>query len=692
MPHISQNSFPRRPAYPAASAKPFAPVLALALACALMGARPIMARGATVPWISYEAEDGAVKGGALVKGPGRKLGTVEGEASGRKAVVLASTGASVEWTALAAANSIVVRNSIPDAPNGGGLDATLSLYINGQKKASLKLTSAHSWIYGGDQTQTDDPKNGPARKIYDETQLLFNGFSIAKGDIVQLKKDAEDGAASYAIDFIDLEQVAPALPLPAGYISITEGGHAWAAAVPDDGNSDDDAIRQCIIAAQNGKYAGVYIPPGTYTQTVKYQAMNVKIQGAGMWYSKIYCPNKEENGDRGKTGFEITGNGAEFRDFAVFGWGGMRDQGGKAFANSAFKGTILERMWIESVQCGFWVGGKDESTGLIIKDSRIRNTGADGVNLCNGNQGALIVNCHARNTGDDAFAIWSASDLYPHPCANNIIRDCTVQITWRAACFAIYGGTGNRIENCLGSDALTYPGLTVSTYFSPYPFESAMVDGLTLYRCGATYWDPNQQFGAIWVFSSGGNVTNLTIRNVETIDPTYQGIHLQSENGGAMVNVLFENVTITNPTTFGVEIKAGTNGTATFRNVHLVAPPSIPMMTNETGGAFKAVSEPGSGIGIRPIAPALQSMAGGGLSKWMLEFTVPGNPGAALRRVRISLNRADGRTAVRLIDGMFGPGPHRLPIDREGLGREAMRPGRGLLAMELDEEKATFLR
>ncbi|MDB5047682.1 MAG: hypothetical protein JWO30_753 [Fibrobacteres bacterium] len=574
----------RRDGRPGFPLRMFASAWAIALASAFSA----HARGAIVPWISYEAEDGVVRGGAYVAGPGRKLGTPEGEASGRKAVMLKQTGASIEWIATSPANSIVIRNSIPDAPNGGGLDATLSLYVNGQKKASLKLSSVHSWLYGDDANQTDNPSAGPARKIYDESNLLFNGFSIAKGDVVQLKKDAEDGAAWYAIDFADLEQVAPPLAKPDGFVSITDAGPSWAGAIAGDNIADDNAIDQCIRAVQAGKYQGVYIPAGTFLQTNKIMAKGAKIQGAGMWYSKLYCPNKGEDAGWGQTGFQITGDGAEFRDFAIFGWGGTRTQGGKAWVNSAHKGTIIERMWVESVQCAYWVGGSDESTGLLVKDCRFRNTGADGVNLCNGNLNSIIDNCHARNTGDDAFAIWSARDLYGQPCRNNVIRNCTVQVTWRAACFAIYGGTGNRIENCVGSDALTYPGLTVSSEFNPFPLVSATVDGLTLFRCGATYWG-GQQFGAVWLYSADNSFSGVTIRNLDVVEPTYQGIHLQSKSF-PMDNVLIENVTITNPTTFGLQIKSGSMGSAMFRNVTVQTTPSIPVMVNQAT-AFTATME-----------------------------------------------------------------------------------------------------
>ena len=55
---------------------------------------------------------------------------IQAEAIGRQAVSLTQTGDYVEFTTTAAANSIVVRYSIPDAPAGGGISATLGLYSN----------------------------------------------------------------------------------------------------------------------------------------------------------------------------------------------------------------------------------------------------------------------------------------------------------------------------------------------------------------------------------------------------------------------------------------------------------------------------------------------------------------------------------------------------------------------------------
>ncbi len=549
----------------------------------------LRARGAAVPWHEYEAEDG-VTTGALV-GPGRTLGTVAGEASGRKAVILDATGEQVTWTVHEEANAIVLRHSMPDAPAGGGIHATLSLYVDGSKRTTLALSSKEAWVYGDDATQFNQPSAGAARRIYSEAHKRLD-FVIPAGAQVMLRKDADDLAPYYAIDFIDLERVGEPIAQPAGFISISEAGHSWAPAIPDDGQPDDNAIQQCLQAAMAGQYAGVYFPSGTFEHTHKLQVQGTTVQGAGIWYTTLYNANLAEDAGPGQTGFIITGDGARFRDFAIFGnTDGLRTQGGKAWVNSAFNDALIENMWVENVQCGYWVGGASESTHLVIRNSRFRNTGADAVNLCNGTRDSVVENNHARHTGDDAFAIWSATDLYPHPDTHNVIRHCTVQITWRAAAFAIYGGADNRIEDSIAYDTLTYPGLTVSSEFNPFPLESATVDGLTLVRTGGTYWG-GQEFGAIWLRADQNPTRGITLRNVDVIDPTYQGILIQS-NGGSLADVHLENITIANPTTYGVQIKTGASGSASFKNV-TVHHPGVAAAANQAPGSFSIVDEGGN--------------------------------------------------------------------------------------------------
>ncbi len=61
--------------------------------------------------------------------PDRTLGTLAAEASGRRAVRLDQPGQYVEFTLTRPANAVDIRYSVPDTPDGKGLDATLSLYV-----------------------------------------------------------------------------------------------------------------------------------------------------------------------------------------------------------------------------------------------------------------------------------------------------------------------------------------------------------------------------------------------------------------------------------------------------------------------------------------------------------------------------------------------------------------------------------
>src|ERR1051326_5982340 len=92
--------------------------------------------GAITPFTSYEAEAGTIGGGAsiisLAAPPTNQYSSAELEASGHAYVRLDATGEYVEWTNNTAQNitAINVRECIPDAPAGGGISATLNLYVD----------------------------------------------------------------------------------------------------------------------------------------------------------------------------------------------------------------------------------------------------------------------------------------------------------------------------------------------------------------------------------------------------------------------------------------------------------------------------------------------------------------------------------------------------------------------------------
>src|SRR6476659_8459442 len=134
-------------------------------ACLALGAdRSTDTRGAAVPWTSYEAEQARTNGTIL--GPDFTGKTAAREASGRRCVRFSKTGEFVEFTAKADAQGVVVRYSIPDSPDGRGIDATLSLFINGAPQPKLQLTSKFCYLYGAYPFK-NEPSAGSPRNFWD---------------------------------------------------------------------------------------------------------------------------------------------------------------------------------------------------------------------------------------------------------------------------------------------------------------------------------------------------------------------------------------------------------------------------------------------------------------------------------------------------------------------------------------------
>lgn len=641
-------------------------------------------RGAAVPWIEHQAEDNPTNGTVL--GPSRikwDANHIEAEAIGRKAVRLSATGQYVAFHTTAAANSIVVRYSIPDAPGGGGIDRTLGLYVNGARVKTLQLTSRYAWSYKGGligDPIVDIPAEQP-HTFFDEIHTLLDPIPV--GAEVKLQRDAQDTAAFYVIDLVDFEQVAPALTMPAGFRSITEFG-----VQPNDGIDHATEIQNALRATTK-----LWFPPGEYiAQTLSNGNVGLdnpgaEVRGAGMWYTTL----------RGaKTMFFCIGASTKcvYGDLAIFGESKARaeeTQGPqKAFAGPLGNGSLLENLWIEHKVAAIWVGNdppyQDAPTQfLTIRNSRIRNTYADGINLDNGTSNSLVENVHFRNTGDDAAVVWSIQwtrwvremtyrfgDGYIPANAKgapdqgvghgNTFRHLTVQMPWRANCFAAYGGYDNVFEDNICEDVLTYPGILIDNEFSSYPFGS----GLTTFRRISLARAGGQMFlestgnpwkhGALKLYMREGNVNDILVENVDIIDPTYAGIefrgfgaaylppgervspeYLAAADSARYTNVTLRNINITNAGTNGIEIvdNAG-RGTVTFDGVSVAGSLGQPLVQGNAPGTFfnRINSNPG------------WTPTGGG---------DPGNPGGntnfALNRPIAESSHTQTYVASQAVDG-----------------------------------------
>ncbi|NJP49977.1 APHP domain-containing protein [Streptomyces sp. SBST2-5] len=577
----------------------------------------VVGRGAAVPYTEYEAEDGRYEGTLLTADKKRTFGHTNfgTESSGRRSVRLDDTGDHVEFTSVNAANSIVVRNSIPDAPGGGGQEATLSLYADGTFVRKLTLSSKHSWLYGN----TDLPEGltnrpgGDARRLFDEAHALLSRTYPA-GTTFRLQRDADDRAGFYVVDLIDLEQVAPPAEKPASCTSITEYG-----AVPNDGIDDTDAIQRAVTADQRGDIDCVWIPAGQWRQEQKiltddpldrgeYNQVGIRdvtIRGAGMWHSQLYTltPPHEAGGinhpHEGNFGFDIDDN-TTISDIAIFGSGTIRGGDGNAEGgvglNGRFgKNTKISNVWIEHANVGVWVGRDyanipelwNPGDGLEFTGMRIRNTYADGINFTNGTRNSTVYNSSFRNTGDDALAVW-ANRYVKDPSVDighdNHFRNNTVQLPWRANGIAIYGGYGNTVENNVVADTMTYPGIMLATDHDPLPFSGqTLIAGNVLHRTGGAFWNEEQEFGAITLFAQGPDIPGVTIRDTEIHDSTYDGIQFKT-GSGTTPDVQISGVRIDGCVNgAGVLAMGGARGNATLTDVSI------------TGCAEgEVVTEPGS--------------------------------------------------------------------------------------------------
>lgn len=539
-------------------------------------------RGATIPWTTYEAENGTTNGTIL--GPNRDVGDPAGEASGRKAVKLVENGQYVQWTVSKAANALVVRYSIPDAADGGGINSTISVYKNGVYLQDLSVTSKYAWLYG-DETNPVNTPGGQARHIYDESNAILSDNFVA-GDIIKLQKDTGDTASYYIIDFIELESVSP-IEQPSNTISITTKG-----AIAND-TADAAASIEAAIADAKAQGKDVWIPQGTFYQSRKINADNVTIRGAGMWYSKLYGYNSggaNFNGDN-NVGFNVAGSNTKFYDLQVIGEATVRNTGGNAFNGTFGTGSALYNIWIEHTNCGVWEGVDNSANlgnNLIFDSCRIRNTFADGINMCNGTQNSIIKNCTIRNTGDDGIAIWSKSTGTSSNSYNNTIQNCTVQLPWRAAGIGIYGGDSNKVLDNVVADTLTNSGLRLCSNFNPYPFAGTVtVKNNEFRRCGGTFFS-GQQFGAIWLYACDSDIAaTINFTGNDIYDATHSGVHIQCANGRVITGpVTFDDLDIVGTGKNGIFVKSNSSGTVTFKNTRLSDIGQTPNVRNDASNTF----------------------------------------------------------------------------------------------------------
>ena len=544
-------------------------------------------RGAVVPFTTYEAETTGTTTGTIVTmttAPTNMTSTPELEASGRGYVALANTGDYWQMTVPSAVNGLTLRHCIPDASGGGGITATLSLYVNGVFRQSLTLSSRHNWLYGqqtnnGINGQSNVPTAGTAHVFWDETRAIITG-GLQPGDVLRLEKDAGDTATFYRIDCLDLEAVpAPLLPPAAGtYLSVADFGSDGTDAL-----DDTTAIQNCITAAKTqGK--SVWIPAGTYYQSANFTLNGLTVQGAGMWYTQLVATQEGAGTFAGKIGFLLTGSGSTVTDLAIdddahtFRDTSPGGGGGVAFSRS---GTCtnwrVENVWITHAETGFWMSGV---TNGVIRGCRVRNTYADAINLNSGTSSTLVENNHVRGNGDDGTAILSEIPTTTISTGNTL-RFNTVCATWWGHNCDLAGGGGHLIEDNYWADNADLGCFTINQpgSFPMHSITSATIRRNSIVRGGGDL--ANQKRGAVWIAPAfagetinsvtypAATVSGVTFSDNLISNAIFRGIHLTS---GQNQQITFLRNVIDHPGFAGATSEAGiwidpsVTGAGTFTN------------------------------------------------------------------------------------------------------------------------------
>ena len=462
--------------------------------------------GAAVPYMRYEAEGASRSDGTTLE-RSDDLESTAIEASGQSYVALNGKNSSVDFTASTAANALDLRFTLPDHASG-----QVQVYINDDLAANLSLSSETAWQYVYKENVYDEPTlalgTAHGRFRFDEVHTLLNG-QVQKGDHVRIVKVGDDQNA-YGIDFIELEQAAPAIERPEGAVSIAD----YNGAQPGDGVADDDALIAAMDAAANTSSKVVYIPAGTweFSRKIGIDHPGLTFQGAGLWYTNVFFTSNQKGG--GGIVFNPGASNETLTDFYMssnlksrFGEGAQY----KGFAGVAGENTRVSNVWVEHFECGFWMGDYREhrfmtyTDGMVIENSRIRNNFADGVNFVQGTKNSTVRNSSVRGNGDDSLASWASNDLRSRSDADaskfNSFVGNTIELGWRAGGIGLFGGEGHVVKDNLIVNNFSGAGIRISTVFKgrnfTYNNAGMTVTHNKLVRTGTTDDFYGKQRGAI---------------------------------------------------------------------------------------------------------------------------------------------------------------------------------------------------
>ncbi len=540
---------------------------------AALPAQATKGRGARVPFVEYEAENGVTNGRVI--GPDRTFTSLAAEASGRRAVLLERVGGFVEFVLGAPANAVTLRYALPDSAAGGGLTSEITLMVDGVRLGTLSLTSRYGWLYGP-YPFTHRPADGKPHHFFDEARLRLDR-TLPAGAHVRFVIEKAGQPLPIALDLADFEVVGAPLRRPAGAISILDFG-----ADPTGARESSAAITKALtgaLAAGRGRI--VWIDPGDYRVEGHVVVDRVTLAGAGPWYSTLRGRSVGVFGRRDGGG----SRNVVLRDFAIIGEVDARDdKASLAGVGGSMTDSLISDLWIQHTKGGLWFDGP--MARVTVRGLRILDQAADGLNFDGGVTDALVEDTFVRNSGDDGLASWS------HRLENRriVFRRNTIIAPILANGIAAYGGRDITISDNLVADTLTEGGaLHLGARFAATPFAGKIaINRNTAVRAGGRNRSGRDGVGALWIYALDGPIIGATLRVEDTdlLDSSDAAIQLM---GQPITGLSFSRVRIDRAGGSALQLQA--KGRATFtavtaRNLGAAG-------VEDCGSGFEVVRGPG---------------------------------------------------------------------------------------------------
>lgn len=558
-------------------------------------------RGSTMPYTRYDCNyvgEATLGGGASLKTSPDWDASNKATQASNQAYVNMPVGGTVTWKVKTQGDGVTVRYTIKDSNVGGAGKANgyaskeggLEFYVNGVKAGEVDLTSYYMYQYFSSGSGSPSQSGGTAPCFcFDEKHVRLNKM-LRSGDELMVKCTSGD---EVGVDFVELEVVPDALD-PNDDANGRKVFDVTAYGARKDTPSFDNrsAFEKCFNAAAAA--GGImFVPEGTWYMghdgkgghgILSLSGKNVKVTGAGVWYTNIQFTGWEQFGG-GISGGNPSNTGGK-SDMDNIEWchmyvnSNLSDRHGenavyKGFMDIWCAGSAIHDVWEEHFECGFWFGdynNANRKSEVVLFNNRIRNNYADGVNFCRGTSDSAVYNCSVRNNGDDGLACWDDPALGSQ--TGNVFAYNTIDFIWRAGAIAIYGGTHQRAYNNFIVDTFMASGIHLNDTFSRGTIDDVVIENNWLLRAGTLWECWGRDYAAI---DLEGNNSGLVFNNNYLWDCPAEALRVKGNSSATFDGLYISGAGISggtqsysaSPHSTGVGNIDG-SGKVTYKNVYIV--------------------------------------------------------------------------------------------------------------------------